>query len=137
MDIAGRTSIVINDGLATGATMVAALHATRRAKPKHPIMAVPVAPPDAIDRWNIEADDVVWSHNPALFGAIGLFYRELHELSDDEVLNLLKHAKTDEPSPSRHDKRSGRACARPLSLRGCTAPAEQAVCGTPAKDRRR
>ena len=95
VDIAGRTTIVIDDGLATGATMEAALHATRRAKPKHLIMAVPVAPPDTIDRLSAEADDVVCLHSPALFGAIGLFYREFHQLSDDEVVNLLKHAKTD------------------------------------------
>ncbi|MGI9420775.1 MAG: phosphoribosyltransferase [Geminicoccaceae bacterium] len=99
VDIADRTVIVIDDGLATGATMEAALHATRRANPDRLIMAVPVAPPDTIGRLRAEVDDVVCLHSPALFGAIGLFYREFHQLHDDEVVDLLKRAKTDGSDP--------------------------------------
>lgn len=94
-DLTGRTAIVIDDGLATGATMEAALHATRRAKPKRLILAVPVAPPDTIDRLRNQVDDVICLHAPALFGAIGLFYREFHQLRDHEVVDLLKRAKPD------------------------------------------
>lgn len=97
VDITDRTAIIIDDGLATGATMEAALHATRRAKPKRLVMAVPVAPPDTIDRLRSQVDDVICLHAPALFGAIGLFYREFRQLSDDEVVDLLKLAEADEP----------------------------------------
>lgn len=107
VDIVDRTVLVIDDGLATGATMEAALHATRRAKPDHLVMAVPVAPPDTIARLRTEVDDVVCLHSPALFGAIGLFYREFHQLHDDEVVDLLKRAKTDGPDLDKAQKQPG------------------------------
>ena len=107
VEIADRTAIVIDDGLATGATMEAALHATRRAMPKRLVMAVPVAPPDTIERLRPEVDDIVCLHSPALFGAIGLFYREFHQLRDDEVVDLLQCAKTDRPDPDQARKQPG------------------------------
>jgi len=96
VDVAGRTAIVIDDGIATGATMEAALHATRRAGPKRLILAVPVAPPETIERLRAEVDEIVCPQSPKPFGAIGLFYAEFHQLSDDEVVDLLQRAKTDE-----------------------------------------
>jgi putative phosphoribosyl transferase len=99
VDVAGRTAIVIDDGLATGATMEAALHATRRAAPARLIMAVPVAPPDTIRRLRAEADEIVCLHSPTMFGAIGLFYAEFHQLRDDEVVDLLARAGTDRATP--------------------------------------
>ena len=107
VDIADRTAIVIDDGLATGATMEAALHATRRANPDRLVMAVPVAPPETIDRLRAEVDDVICLHSPALFGAIGLFYREFHQLRDDEVVDLLKRAKIDGSDPRKVEKQQG------------------------------
>ena len=104
VDITDRTAIVVDDGLATGATMEAALHATRRANPDRLVMAVPVAPPDTIGRLRAEVDDVVCLHSPALFGAIGLFYREFHQLRDDEVVDLLKRTKTDGSDPDKAGK---------------------------------
>ncbi len=98
VDVAGRTAIVIDDGIATGATMEAALHATRRARPKHLVLAVPVAPPETIERLRAEVDEIVCLQSPKLFGAVGLFYAEFHQLSDDEVVDLLQHAKTDDPA---------------------------------------
>ena len=100
VDVAGRTAIVIDDGIATGATMEAALHATRRAVPKRLVLAVPVAPPETIERLRAEVDEIVCLQSPKLFGAIGLFYAEFHQLSDDEVVGLLQHAKTEEPAAS-------------------------------------
>ena len=96
VDVAGRTAIVIDDGIATGATMEAALHATRRARPTRLVLAVPVAPPETIERLHAEVDEIVCLQSPKLFGAIGLFYAEFHQLSDDEVVDLLARAKTDE-----------------------------------------
>lgn len=72
----GRTAIVVDDGIATGATMRAALLAARARKAKRVLLAVPVAPTSALDELRRDADDIVCleSHEP--FGAIGLFYRD-------------------------------------------------------------
>jgi len=90
--VEGRTAIVVDDGIATGATMEAALHATRRAHPKRLVLAVPVAPPDTIERLRPQADEVVCLAVPRLFGAIGAFYEDFLQLSDEEVVDLLKAA---------------------------------------------
>jgi putative phosphoribosyl transferase len=87
-----RTAIVVDDGIATGATMEAALHATRRAKPKRLVLAVPVAPPDTIERLRPEVDEVVCLATPRHFGAIGAFYADFRQLTDDEVIRLLEAA---------------------------------------------
>ena len=87
-----RTAIVIDDGIATGATMEAALHATRRAGPKRLVLAVPVAPPDTLERLRPEVDEVVCLMVPAFLGAIGSFYRDFRQLGDDEVIELLRQA---------------------------------------------
>jgi putative phosphoribosyl transferase len=87
-----RTAIVIDDGIATGATMEAALHATRRAGPKRLVLAVPVAPPDTLERLRPEVDEVVCLMVPAFLGAIGSFYRDFRQLDDDEVIELLQQA---------------------------------------------
>lgn len=87
-----RTAIVIDDGIATGATMEAALHATRRAGPKRLVLAVPVAPPDTLERLRPEVDEVVCLMVPAFLGAIGSFYRDFRQLGDDEVIELLQQA---------------------------------------------
>jgi putative phosphoribosyl transferase len=87
-----RTAIVIDDGIATGATMEAALHATRRAGPKRLVLAVPVAPPDTLERLRPEVDEVVCLMVPAFLGAIGSFYRDFRQLDDGEVIELLRQA---------------------------------------------
>ena len=87
-----RTAIVIDDGIATGATMEAALHATRRAGPRRLVLAVPVAPPDTIERLRPEVDEVVCLMVPAFLGAIGSFYRDFHQLRDEDVTKLLEQA---------------------------------------------
>jgi putative phosphoribosyl transferase len=92
--IEGRTAIVVDDGIATGATMRAALHATRRAGPKRLVLATPVAPPDTIERLRPEADEVVCLATPELFLAIGSFYRDFRQVRDEEVVELLRQAPT-------------------------------------------
>jgi putative phosphoribosyl transferase len=87
-----RTAIVVDDGIATGATMEAALHATRRAGPKRLVLAVPVAPPDTLERLRPQVDEVVCLMVPACLGAIGSFYRDFRQLDDDEVIELLRQA---------------------------------------------
>lgn len=88
-EVSGRTIIVVDDGIATGATMRAALRATRQRGPKRLILAVPVAPPDAIADLREEADEVVCLETHALFGAIGAYYLDFRQVEDDDVSRLL------------------------------------------------
>jgi putative phosphoribosyl transferase len=97
--IEGRTAIVVDDGIATGATMEAALDAVRRAKPKRLVLAVPVAPPDTIERLRPHADDVVCLATPRLFGAIGAFYADFRQLDDQQVIDLLERASRSQTAP--------------------------------------
>jgi putative phosphoribosyl transferase len=91
--VQGRTAIVIDDGIATGATMEAALRATRRRQPRRLVLAVPVAPPDTIERLRPEVDEAVCLLTPASLGAIGSFYRDFRQLDDEEVIALLERAR--------------------------------------------
>ncbi|HEV2548954.1 MAG TPA: phosphoribosyltransferase family protein [Stellaceae bacterium] len=88
----GRTAIVVDDGIATGTTMRAALLAIRRRDPARLILAVPVAPAAAIDALRSEVDEIVALETPEDFFAIGQFYGDFHQMSDGEVLALLERA---------------------------------------------
>ena len=92
VEVAGRTAIVVDDGIATGATMEAALRATRRREPRRLVLATPVAPPETIDRLRPEVDEVVCLATPESFGAIGAFYRDFRQLCDEDVIRLLAEA---------------------------------------------
>ena len=89
IDIAGRIAIIIDDGIATGATTRAALHATRMRKPKKLVLAVPVASTDILGSMRAEADDIICLEDHAMFGAIGYFYSDFHQISDQEVIDIL------------------------------------------------
>ncbi len=89
IDPAGRTAIVVDDGLATGATMIAALHAVRAKKPDWLVCAVPVAARDSLDRVSRYADEVVCLHAPEDFGAVSAFYLDFPQVDDDTVTGLL------------------------------------------------
>jgi putative phosphoribosyl transferase len=88
----GRTLIVVDDGIATGASVRAALTALRRRRPRALILAVPVAPADTIATLRPEVDDVVCLAMPEPFLAIGLHYRDFHQLSDEDVVRALAEA---------------------------------------------
>jgi predicted phosphoribosyltransferase len=90
-DVAGRVAIVVDDGVATGATTRAALQATRMRKPSKLVLAVPVAPTDSLANLRELADDVVCLEDHEMFGAIGLYYADFRQVSDDEVIKLLAH----------------------------------------------
>ena len=92
LDIAGRAAIVVDDGIATGATMRVALQATRRRNPTWLVLAAPVAAPDTLARLRPEADEVVCVETPAGLGAIGYYYRDFHQVSDAEVTEILARA---------------------------------------------
>ena len=89
-DISGHTAIVIDDGIATGATTRAALRATRMRNPKRLILAVPVAPTSAVAELRSEADDLICLEDHELFGAIGLYYADFSQVSDEQVIDILK-----------------------------------------------
>jgi putative phosphoribosyl transferase len=89
MDVSGRAAIVVDDGIATGATMRVALQATRRRNPSWLVLAAPVAAPDTLARLRPEADEVVCLEIPAGLGAIGFYYRDFHQVSDAEVTAIL------------------------------------------------
>jgi len=90
--IAGRTVIVVDDGLATGATMRAAVRALRTRSPSRLVVAVPVASADTVDSLRGEADQVVAIATPEPFLAVGRWYEDFDQVSDDEVRQLLTQA---------------------------------------------
>jgi putative phosphoribosyl transferase len=83
--IAERTVIVVDDGIATGGSMRAALRGVRRSHPRRLILAVPVAPPDTIASLRVEADTVVCLSTPEFFQAVGRFYDNFTQTTDEEV----------------------------------------------------
>jgi putative phosphoribosyl transferase len=89
IDPAGRIVIVVDDGLATGATMISALHALRAQKPARLICAVPVAPPDTLEKIRGYADEVVCLQAPMFFQAVGQFYADFPQVDDKEVEAIL------------------------------------------------
>jgi len=89
IDPKGRVVIVVDDGLATGATMIAALHAARAKGAEQLVCAVPVAAPDSLERVRPLCDEVVCLAAPPEFFAVGQFYREFRQVEDDEVIDLL------------------------------------------------
>lgn len=93
VELTGRTAIVVDDGIATGATARAALRAVRRAGPRRVVLAAPVAAADAVDLLRRDADDVVVLDAAVHFGAISQFYAEFHQLSDAEVTELMDRAR--------------------------------------------
>jgi putative phosphoribosyl transferase len=93
VEVRGRTAIVVDDGIATGATTRAALHAVRRRQPSRLVLAVPVAPPDTLERLAADADEIVCLDRPEPFGAVGYFYNDFTQVSDREVVDLLDRAR--------------------------------------------
>ncbi len=89
IEVAGRIAIVVDDGIATGATTRAALRATRARKPNKLVLAVPVAPTESLAMMRKEADEVVCLEDYEAFGAIGYYYSDFRQTSDEEVIATL------------------------------------------------
>ncbi len=121
--VRGATVVVVDDGVATGTTIRAAIKALRRRQPARLVLAVPVAPADTVAALSQEADDVVCLAQPEPFHAIGLHYVDFHQVPDEEVLAALAAAQGPGPaaapvSPAhpagcRRDRRAGRRARRP------------------------
>ena len=90
----GKIVILVDDGLATGATTRAAIASIRRQKPSMLILAIPVGPRDTIDGLKREVDKIVFLSTPEPFYAIGQFYLNFEQTTDDEVVNILRIART-------------------------------------------
>jgi predicted phosphoribosyltransferase len=89
----GRIVVLVDDGSATGSTMVAAVRHARAANPEKVIVAVPVGSPDACARLRREADECICLAEPASFSSVGEWYEEFHQVTDSEVQSLLKQVK--------------------------------------------
>jgi predicted phosphoribosyltransferase len=88
-DIEGRTVILVDDGLATGATMRAAIQALRQQHPAYIVVAVPTASPDTCEALKAEADDVICAMTPEPFFAVGHWYEDFTQTTDEEVRDFL------------------------------------------------
>ncbi len=93
----GRTVIVVDDGIATGATTRAALRSVRKQKPRRLVLAVPVAPTSSLEDLRSEADEIVCLENYDSFGAVGFYYSDFRQVLDEEVRSLLAAADAQAP----------------------------------------
>jgi|SRR5919112_3552780 predicted phosphoribosyltransferase len=91
-DVRGRAVILVDDGLATGATMRAAIQALRQQQPAQIVVAVPTASPETCDELRTDVDDVICAVTPEPFYAVGLWYEDFSQTSDEEVRDLLARA---------------------------------------------
>lgn len=85
----GKVVALVDDGLATGATIRAAIAAVRRERPQRIVVAVPVAPPEIVQHLGREVDEVICVSSPARFTAVGLWYESFTQVTDDEVIGIL------------------------------------------------
>lgn len=106
VDLGRRTAIVIDDGIATGATIRAALQAVRTRNPKQVVLATPVAATDTLASLREQADEIVCLEDHLNFGAIGFYYADFDQVSDEEVVKALaKFQKSNAGSAARHSTR--------------------------------
>lgn len=91
--VEGRTVIVVDDGIATGATVKAALRGVSQHRPARLVLAVPVAPADSLDELTAEGDEIICLATPEPFFAVGPHYRDFTQTEDEEVIRLLNEAR--------------------------------------------
>jgi putative phosphoribosyl transferase len=96
LDLEGKTVILVDDGLATGATMRAAALALRKYKPARIVVAVPVASAETCDEFRADVDEIVCALTPSPFHAVGLWYDDFSQTSDEEVRELLRDSSDEE-----------------------------------------
>lgn len=94
INLCGKTIVLVDDGLATGSTMMAAVRCVRNLDPGRVIVAAPVCSAEACSRLTKEADECVWLAQPEPFCAVGQWYEDFHQATDAEVQKLLKHGRS-------------------------------------------
>jgi predicted phosphoribosyltransferase len=99
-DVRGRTAILVDDGLATGSTMRAAVQALRDQGAARIVVAVPIGAPETCAEFEHEADDVICARTPEPFYAVGIWYDDFSQTTDEEVHDLLERAKVEYAPPS-------------------------------------
>lgn len=109
------TVILVDDGVATGATVVAAIQVLRHQGVGRIVLAIPVAPPDTVERLRTMVDELVVLRTPPSFRAVSQFYEEFAQVSDEEVGELLKDARRPQPHTHASQARTGRARAKPAA----------------------
>ena len=117
-DITGRTVILVDDGLATGASMRAAVAAVRQERPRRVVVAVPIASPETCEAFRREVDEAVCARTPERFEAVGLWYDDFRQTEDAEVHDLLEDARS---------WTAGRPGARPTARPEAAADAPRAT----------
>lgn len=90
--VKGRTAIVVDDGIATGATVRAAVKGVRRREPARLVLAVPVAPADSLEKIHPDVDDIICARTPEFFLAIGAHYVDFTQVADDEMVRMIEEA---------------------------------------------
>ena len=123
--VAGRSVIVVDDGIATGTTMRAVIKALRLKGPKSILLAVPVAPPDAVEALRAETDDIVCLETPEPFYGIGLHYADFHQVPDEEVIKTLEAQKAKETKETKETKKAKKKKAK--EAKKVLAPADQSA----------
>jgi putative phosphoribosyl transferase len=103
LDVRGKTVILVDDGIATGASLTAGVHAIRQMKPAAIVIAAPVAPRSAVHRLRHQVDDVVCVETPERFYGVGQFYHDFSQVSDEEVNALLDSAYRQRDEQQYHD----------------------------------
>lgn len=89
VSLEGRSVIITDDGIATGSTIMAGLHAIRCKKPFEVVVAIPIAPPETLKQIKNECDEAICLHSPKSFWSIGQFYRDFAQVTDEEMIELL------------------------------------------------
>jgi predicted phosphoribosyltransferase len=107
LHVHGRTIILVDDGVATGSTMRAAIAALRRQAPARIVVAVPIAAPETCEELQAEADEVVCAATPEPFYAVGMWYEDFAQTTDAEVRNLLTQAASLQQGKPRPERERG------------------------------
>jgi putative phosphoribosyl transferase len=100
-DVQDRTAILVDDGLATGVTARAAILWLRQQRPRRLVVAMPVCASETVGRVRAEVDDLICASTPPHFRAVGLWYRDFEQTTDQEVIDLLERAATEANAPQR------------------------------------